>query len=125
MRFLSILSFLLLLLSCSSRTSEGNKENGDYKEYYGNGNLRLEQHYVNGELNGESRHYFEEGSTYLIANYKNGKLHGKRTEYYTFGAIQSICQYNNGERIDCEIWRPKNENELTDLEIELLKKEDE
>ena len=74
LRTLFALSFLIFF-SCSStknikenKTSES-KLNGITKEFYPNGDLKVEWNYKKGKLHGKTIEYFENGNVKSILNY--------------------------------------------------------
>lgn len=44
------------------------------KEYYGNGQVFIQENYKNGELDGESLNFYKDGKLKGRELYKNGKL---------------------------------------------------
>ena len=49
-----------------------NVENGEYREYYRNGIIKLQGNYVNGIKDGPWTEYDELGKAIKITRYKNG-----------------------------------------------------
>ena len=53
-------------------------ENGTFEVYYGNGQLRFQWDYKDGQrADGESKGWWPDGSWKQIKTFKNGKLNGK------------------------------------------------
>ena len=97
-------------------------KNGEYKEFFNNGNIKINGQYINGDKSGLWVEYFREGGTmrmfYAKENrkdgsisewYKNGekKLHGKYfqgrkqglwTAWYPNGVKESVITYNQGDQ---------------------------
>ena len=67
-----------------------------YKEYFGNGILKMDFNYKNNEKHGKNNEYYEDGSKNIIANYRNGELHGLREQYYPSGNLEMRTTYENG-----------------------------
>jgi uncharacterized protein len=62
---------------------DADRQQGDWKEYYANGDLKSEGKYANGVKTGEWKYYFSDGKTYETGKYdKNGKQTGKWLWYY-------------------------------------------
>lgn len=118
--FVILLIVYFIFIYDDGYRSQGDQVNGEYIYSYPDGTIKEKSYYKNGKLHGTRSMFFADGSPFLIEHYNNGLLQGVKIEYYTFGVIQSSCLFKNGERIKCEILRPKNEDELTSLEIELL-----
>ena len=51
------------------------KKNGEWREYYKNGNLKYEGNFLDDEYDGNGKFYYENGDVY-IGQFKNGKKHG-------------------------------------------------
>ena len=49
------------------------------------------------EPDGEYKDYYKEGNVKLIKNFLDGKLHGKVIRYYENGNVKSIRKYRNGQ----------------------------
>jgi len=59
----------------------GDKLNGEYVEYYLNGNVKVRIEYESNKRNGECIYYYENGNKRYECKYKNGKRSGKATVY--------------------------------------------
>jgi len=66
------------------------KPDGEYKELYGNGQIRHSWNYVNGRRNGISRYYNREGFLTLEGNFLNDKQVGKWVKYNDKGEFESF-----------------------------------
>ena len=97
-------------------------KNGVHKEFFNNGNIKIDGQYINGDKSGLWTEYFREGGTMRIfyANengkngsisewYKNGgkKIHGEYSQgqknglwiaWYPNGVKESVITYNQGEQ---------------------------
>ena len=62
--------------------------NGPVRKYFGNGHLKSEILYKNGEREGKARLYYENGRVRAESFYKDGKLVGKVKEYYENGFLK-------------------------------------
>jgi ribosomal protein L40E len=62
--------------------------NGTSRKYFGNGSLKSETPYKNGEPDGFFRAYHENGRVRAEGLFKNGKLVGKFKEYYDNGFLK-------------------------------------
>ena len=70
-------------------------EDGVLKEYYDNGNIKLEYNYNNGKKHGVQKKWFENKQIAINYNYKNGKLDGIQKKWYKNGNIKSQINYYN------------------------------
>jgi len=71
---------------------------GDYREYYGNGALKLEMQIGNGVPEGAYVIYFEDHKPKEVRSYKKGKLHGLWRTYDVSGLLISEAEYKDGEK---------------------------
>lgn len=55
----------------------GNKQNGDYKQWYENNQLYIHCFYKNGRLHGEYKEWYSNGRLHRHCFYKDGKLDGE------------------------------------------------
>jgi MORN repeat variant len=63
--------------------------NGPVRKYFGNGCLKSEMPYKNGEREGMAKSYYENGRVRAEGLYKNGKLVGKVKEYSENGFLKT------------------------------------
>ena len=68
------------------------------RDYYENGQLKLEHNYEDGKLDGLSKEYFENGQLKYIHNYKNGEYHGLLKGYYIDGKLKYEFNYKNDKK---------------------------
>jgi len=61
---------------------------GVTKDYYENGQLKMEANYKDGKLEGVAKFYYESGQLELEGNYKNDKREGINKEYYECGQLK-------------------------------------
>ena len=62
--------------------SDGGKLYGPYKEFFLNGQIKLEVNYINGNKEGLMVIYYEDGRIRERSNYKINKLHGLKETFY-------------------------------------------
>ena len=62
--------------------SDGGKLHGPYKEFFQNGQIKLEVNYINGNQEGLMVIYHESGLSNERSNYKKNKLHGLKETFY-------------------------------------------
>lgn len=70
-------------------------ENGLWKYYFQNGNIKWEANYKNGLKNGKHISYYENGNPRLEGAYKNDKMDGKWIKYYDDGKKSSETEYRD------------------------------
>ncbi|AMD95338.1 toxin-antitoxin system YwqK family antitoxin [Leptotrichia sp. oral taxon 847] len=72
--------------------------NGNYTEYYANGNNYTTGKYVNGKKEGEWLVYSENGKLWKRYQYSNDELNGRYSSYYgKTGNQETVGQYQNGK----------------------------
>tara|TARA_A100001515_G_C4577324_1_gene211843 strand:+ start:131 stop:628 length:498 start_codon:yes stop_codon:yes gene_type:complete len=80
-------------------------ENGTFKAYWGNGQLRYQWDYKDGErADGQSKGWWPDGSLKQIKTFKNGKLHGKTIEWFADGNKKVESSWSKGEVHGLVIW---------------------
>ncbi len=77
------------------------QKNGVIRKYYNYKEIKLWREYFefNGKIEGEYKEYYDNGQLSLIFNYKNQKTEGKYTLYYSNGQLKKICNYKNNIKI--------------------------
>jgi antitoxin component YwqK of YwqJK toxin-antitoxin module len=75
------------------------KQNGEYVEYFQNGQINYKYSFKNGIEDGEWVWYNEEGNLLKKAIYKDGELNGEWITYHSNGQINVKGQFENGEEI--------------------------
>jgi len=70
--------------------------NGEYLEYYSNGNIRIEANFINNKLNGPYREYYADGLIRCQGIHVNGKLEGEYTQWGPEGLRQFKAYFVNG-----------------------------
>ncbi|MAZ61293.1 MAG: hypothetical protein CMG50_03850 [Candidatus Marinimicrobia bacterium] len=75
--------------------SDVDVEDGILKEYYDNGNVKIEYNYKNGKKNGVQKKWYLNNQLSIKYNYENGKLDGLQKKWYENGNIKSESNYNN------------------------------
>ena len=76
---------------------------GKVFEYHNNGQIWREGHYTNlldGKKDGEWTEYYENGQISFDRNFIDGKLDGKWILYHLSGEIEKERKYKRGRRID-------------------------
>ena len=71
------------------------KLNGEYKEWYTNGQLFEHKHYADGKLNGEYKEWYDHGQISTHAYYVDNKLHGDYKEWHSHGQLYTQMYYVN------------------------------
>ena len=72
------------------------KRNGEYTEYYPNGQLKITANYNNGDLNGAFSEYYPNGQLKITTDYSNGELDGLFIEFFENGMLRFETKYSNG-----------------------------
>ena len=85
-----------VLLSSGIIDKEG-KRDGDWKDYFRDGNLRAEGKYVDNLREGKWIFYFPVGSVEQVGNYRNGLENGEWIRYHDNGNIYIEESYFNGK----------------------------
>lgn len=75
---------------------DGRVLDGEYAEFYKNGNLLAKGDFRDGVKIGKWRRWHPNGQIKEIANYKRGLKNGKAKIFYSTGVIQSKLSYKNG-----------------------------
>jgi antitoxin component YwqK of YwqJK toxin-antitoxin module len=88
-------------LICLGNYISGKRE-GEYREWYKNGNLKCFVSYLHGKKHGMSKRWYPDGTLKLYCGYHRGKLHGEYRKWYKNGKIQFIGYYFHG-RLDGDI----------------------
>ena len=74
-------------------------DEGEYKDWHSNGQLRVLSNYKEGKKNGEYKMWYEDGKLHLFCNYKEDKLEGEYKLWYMDGKLITDEVYVNGEKI--------------------------
>lgn len=118
MRPLLLLSFLLLLASCSTKKfvasshpngkpevviymkgSDDEAEKVMEKVYYPSGRLEYIGRFANGVEHGEWIYYYEDGTKKYVENWENGLEHGIHYDYSPDGQVYRELHYEKGKLI--------------------------
>lgn len=89
------------------------KINGEFKEYYKDGQLKEQCFYKNGKKEDEYKEYYENGVLKKQCFYKNQLRQGECKEYYDTGQLHELCYYKNEIR--------EGRQELYDINGEITK----
>jgi antitoxin component YwqK of YwqJK toxin-antitoxin module len=73
--------------------------NGDYKELFSTGRLKLIGKYENGKRVVEWKEYYPNGNIYKVFRYKNDLIHGWSTSYNNDGEENGKFLYQYGEKL--------------------------
>lgn len=92
------------LEDAAQRAAKKDVMNGAYKEYYRNGNRRLEIKLKDGKLSGLNEVYMKGGHLIATRNYLNGQPHGEYKDYYSDGSLHVVGMAVNGKK---EGWERK------------------
>ena len=76
---------------------EGNLD-GEYKQWYENGNLKIRSYYKDGKEDGVSKSYYENGNIEQERIYDNNLLLNRK-KYYSNGQLKEEELYDKGHRI--------------------------
>lgn len=74
------------------------KFNGEYKEFWENGNIKSFVIYKDGIRNGPVKGYFENGNIEFSGNLLNNIINGEATSFYKNGKLKSIETYRDNLR---------------------------
>ncbi len=83
-------------LKCEYRTKYGEID-GEYKEWYNNGQLYIQTTYVEGKLHGEYKEWYDNKQLRLQTTYVEGKLHGEYKDWWSNGQLYIHCNYVEGK----------------------------
>jgi antitoxin component YwqK of YwqJK toxin-antitoxin module len=93
-----------LNLECAFYYSLKEITNGEYLEWYDNGQQHIKCTYTDGKLNGEYLEWYDNGQQHIKCTYTGGKLNGEFLIWYDNGQQQIKCTFTDGEYL---VW---NEN---------------
>jgi antitoxin component YwqK of YwqJK toxin-antitoxin module len=81
-------------------TEMGYRANGDFFEYFENGDIKYKAKYVNGQPEGQVVAYYEKDKLEYIENWQNGHIVGEAKSFYENGQLQYVGKFNqHGEEI--------------------------
>ncbi|MGH1336481.1 MAG: toxin-antitoxin system YwqK family antitoxin [Aureispira sp.] len=75
-------------------------KNGDYEEYYENGQLKHKAFYINDKVDGASKHWYENGQLKQEAFYVKGIIDGASKYWYENGQLKREAYFNKGFGVD-------------------------
>lgn len=64
--------------------------------YFENGQIQVQNFYINGQLHGRCVSYYEDGTLQTEKFYKHGRSEGQHTSYYESGRIKGIINCCEG-----------------------------
>lgn len=70
---------------------------GEYKEWYSNGQMSEHLHYLDDDLHGDCKWWHENGQLLEHCYYMNNVPHGEYKRWHNNGQIYEHCFYMNGE----------------------------
>ena len=71
------------------------KRNGEFKEFYRNGTIKMQQFFVNDTLTDSSLAYYENGNLKFSQYLKNGVREGTWKKYNELGKVVESVDYKN------------------------------
>jgi antitoxin component YwqK of YwqJK toxin-antitoxin module len=71
-------------------------ENGEYIQWYSNGQLQTRCNFVNGKRDGEYNSWHANGHPWVQCKYINGQYDGEYKYWYPNGQLQIQCNFVNG-----------------------------
>lgn len=85
-----------LKISCSLQNN--GKCDGEFKQYWEDGQMHKHSFYKNGEKHGDSKEYWKNGQLHIHNFYKDGKEEGECRNYYENGQLYERCFFWNGQK---------------------------
>ena len=95
------------LKSITGQYKDGEKT-GKWTEYYNDGSLFLEEHFLHGKRNGSCKKYNRNGQVISACEFKNDSFHNEYIRFDETGFILESGHYNEGQKIG--IWRSYNKH---------------
>ena len=89
---------------------EQGRRQGEYKRFYGNGNLWLHSFWKDDKLKGKWQRFYINGNLYAQCFYKEGKLNGKYKRFSENGELKETEYYQNGVDITSKVEKLKKWN---------------
>lgn len=84
---------------------ENNMRQGEYKEWYDNGQMSRHCFYVNGKLHGEYKSWHNNGHMFEHCIYVNGELHGEFIKWLDCGKVILFhAFYDNGKGLGRKVF---------------------
>ncbi|KQC31075.1 toxin-antitoxin system YwqK family antitoxin [Flagellimonas eckloniae] len=77
-----------------------NLPDGERKDYYDTGELKVSIYYKEGKKNGKAMHYYKNERVKESKTYRNGKENGNIRTYYEDGSIEYSGTFWNGIEVD-------------------------
>jgi len=84
------------------------RKQGEYKEYFSTGQLRIKEHYQNGKLEGLYERFYKNGQVEFRVTYKNGERDGEFKRWFKNGLLEDFHFLKQGERDG--LWKRFNKN---------------
>lgn len=86
-----------LTKECAERYSRFDVKNGPCSEWYEDGSLSYQSHYVNGTRHGLHTMWYKDGKKYAEWSYDNGNEHGRYNIWYPNGQLDTTFTYVNNK----------------------------
>lgn len=94
-------------------TDEHGRIQGEYRNYYRDGNLYIRCFYRNSKLHGEFKRYHDNGQLRAHLIYRNNKRHGEYKNYYKGdGNLSAHCLYVNDKVLSVDHLALSKEDKL-------------
>ena len=94
-----------------SEFNDKGRPNGVWKQYWGNGQLKDEYNYIDGQFDGVGRSYHENGTLWVDAIYKNNfRVTWRR--YFDDGRLDALELYRKNGQLYYSEYHSKNHSEL-------------
>jgi antitoxin component YwqK of YwqJK toxin-antitoxin module len=102
-----------LKLECAYYYSLQKTLNGEYLEWYENGQQYKKCIYTDDKINGEYLEWYENGQQYKKCIYTDDKINGEYLEWYKNGQQHIKCTYTNGKRNgECLEWHENGQQHI-------------
>jgi antitoxin component YwqK of YwqJK toxin-antitoxin module len=96
-------------------TYEDGQYNGPYKKWYENGQIEIDTAYINGHLIGEYKKWYQNGIQMICATYKNDAFDGKYLSWHENGQIQYDKNYVDGHLVGIVKYAPQQDGIIQEL----------
>lgn len=74
--------------------------NGEYKQWWDNGQIAAHAFLKDGQYDGEFKVWDRDGKLLIHCWYKDGKLNGEYESWYGDGRVEEHSWYKNGEKVE-------------------------
>lgn len=97
-----------ILENPSIKLSLNRQIDGEYKTFYDNGQIYLQEFYQNGKLENERKIWYKNGQIWSRSFYRDGKLEGEHKSWHADGQFKTRELYRNGMCVDRCLTASKN-----------------